>query len=221
MKTSFKLIALFFVVLSFTQCTKEEGETVTASQEGSKIGSVALTNDDLAYVPYTNGQQLVFKNALGNTQTYQVANVSTGNPRVYENGGTDSSTDYYDLESRFILLQSSDYYDRSITIQLQSSPPSSFLSSSTGRAGFRLSFSAPGQESFYYDVDMDGFYFSGQNNLLPNFPSYSILGNTYNNVFLFSSTSAISPVSPVEVYYNNVQGLVGFKNSNGELWYLQ
>ena len=207
------LMLVIFNTLLFVQCNKCDSE-----QLDDKI----FTPQELAIVPYNTGEKYVFKDTLNDSMIYIVK--GRWSERIgpcYENYTN------YDAECKgdycyYINNQGSvGCTEQAGEIQFKLyyfTPYSTFSFIKT----IRLSINYTIVQQWIFD---GAFYFSDQNlteknssdGKIMSFDSTLNLGpKTFNSVY----TLVKDNFSLKTVYYNFSQGVVGFKSSDGHLWYL-
>jgi hypothetical protein len=210
----FKLAILPFLIFLFNQCEKEE---IQQEITGEKRGEIKLTDAELAIIPYQVNDSIIFKDSLGNSQTFKVDSRQINLSRYYRNGGTDTKTDYYDIERLYVLLSNDN--GTSFVFEMYAPLPSYVSDLNLGKNYLMIWTNAFGVANNHYSfsnyIDPTNFYYSIQGASIPYHASFTIINNTYNSVYELTETS-----SSRKIYYNQENGIVGFKAENDVNWYL-
>ena len=203
------------VVVLFNQC-KKDNVTPDSSQEiGEKLGEIKLTPIEHEIVSYQLGDSVIIKDSLGNVQSLLVKSRKTFLHRYYKNGGTDSSTDYYDIENLVVVLE--DSYGKIIRLELTAPLPIYVSNNHINKNSFSISTNLASFKNGYATgclVDETNFYYNSQGTAIPYHSTFTILGKSYSAVYELINDS------PEKIYFNRSQGVVGFKADNGVFWYL-
>tara|TARA_B100000809_G_scaffold127834_1_gene125983 strand:- start:426 stop:1082 length:657 start_codon:yes stop_codon:yes gene_type:complete len=209
------IILLSSIFLIFSQCKKENVDPEQIEENvGIKRGEIKLSNAELNIVPYLINDTVIFKDSLGNTLIFQVESRQTHLGRVYKNGGTDSSTDYYDIEALTVSL--SDNNMNNIMLRLSAPLPYYCSNQNINKNHFVVSTHMDGSASFNGYIDTTDFYFTIQGVSIPFHNTLTLINNTYNSVYEFNYSQNGSSIT----YYNKTEGIVGFKMEDGTIWYL-
>ncbi len=216
-KQTFNLMLLCSILLIFTQCKKEC--VIDPDKSSKSLGTIKLSNAELDIVPYSVNDSLIFKDSLGNTKLFIVELIQKPLYRMYKNGGTDSSTDYYEIEQLSVKLSNN---TNSISIILKAPLPYycsnqninyNFLRILLGLPDFNSSL--PGYSYSCY-LDPTDFYYNLNGTAIPFHNSLTLFINTYNSVYEIITNYSNQTV----LYYNKTEGIVGFRLDNGAIWYL-
>ena len=207
------IILLSSIFLTFSQCKKESVDPEEIV--GIKRGEIKLSNAELNIVPYQVGDSLNFKDSLGNTQIFIVESRRTHLKRYYKNGGTDSSTDYYDIENLTVSLSSNN--NNFFSFSLDAPLPSYVSNNNINKNYFIVRCNLLGSMNYYFFpnyIDTTDFYYTLQGTSIPHHPTFTILNNTFNSVYELTDNS------PEKIYYSTSIGVIGFRTEDDTSWYL-
>ena len=212
--TIFKLIVITCISLLFSQCKKEEENIISESQ---MLGTVELGKSGMELVPYQLNDTLTFKDSLGNSQQFIVVNKRTQFKRYHKGGGgTDLTSDYYDIEALNVILKG--YKDNYFTFDLTAPLPKDISNFHINKyylyINMNLDISVPSSSYFSYIDTMD-FYYNLEGEAIPFYSSITLLNNTYSSIYELADNSAAE-----KVFYSTSLGIVGFRTKDNELWYL-
>ena len=208
----------------FSQCKKD---SPSVKKEGVKRGDIKLTNAELKIIPYVANDSIIFNDSLGNSHIFKVLSLNTTSPRVYKDGATDASTDYYNIEELIVSLSDNNGYD--IRINLRAPLPSYCSNQSINKNYFIVSF-YPSYNSiptisynfFANYIDTADFYYTSHGISIPYHTSITLANKTFNSVYELTYTKPYGSDDYVQTaYYNKSKGIVGFKMKSGEIWYLK
>lgn len=204
-------ILLSSIFLLFSQCKKDD---IDSENPGEKRGEVILSEAELNIIPYAVLDTVVFKDASGNTLAYQVELRRTKLAQVFKDGGTDATTDYYEIESLEVILSNDN--DNHIVLNLEAPLPYYVSNQQINKNYFTIYFEVPEYAFFNNYVDTTDFYYSIEGQSIPFHPSLTLVNNTYDSVYELYNPNFGPPIA----YYNITDGIVGFEKEDGSVWYL-
>jgi len=221
-----KKIALFATLICgaivlFTQCKKEDP---TPLVEGKKIGEVKLSNAELAIIPYKLNDSITFTDSLGNKHGFKVFSYKANLLRVYKNNGTNTATNYYEIEHLSIRLIDHNNYD--IFLGLRAPLPSYCSNQNINKNYFFVGIYPPLNSSISLNnfsgyIDTITFYYSNEGVSIPFYNAISLFNKTFNNVYKLKHTIQSNTTDYIEtVFYNKTEGIVSFTTKNGIRWVL-
>ncbi|MEQ8623835.1 MAG: hypothetical protein RJQ00_08495 [Vicingaceae bacterium] len=210
-----KLLTLISFILFLTQCKKEEDPEPI--QEGNKLGTVELGKAGMELVPYQLNDTLTFKDSLGNSQQFIVVNNRTQFRRYHKSGGTDISTDYYDVEALYVILKGEK--DNFFTLDLTAPVPRYVSNFHINKyylyINMNLDISVPFSSWYYSYIDTMDFYYNLEGEAIPFYSDLTLINNTYSSIYELTDNSADE-----KVFYSTSLGIVGFRTKDNILWYL-
>jgi hypothetical protein len=216
------LISLL-LILFLVQCKKEyiqKEDEFQEEQEGVKIGEVKLSSGELTIIPYQPNDSIICKDSIGNIEIYYVSKRDIVKLRFYKDGGTDISTDYYEVEQLNVALNDT---NNTISLSLLAQVPSYVSNTNINKNHFGINFYRPTplQSSFFSNlIDTTDFYYNHQGMSIPYYNSYSIFSKTYNSVYEMIEYDYMLSPKLQRIFYNKVQGIVGYRTNSGVTWYL-
>lgn len=207
-----KKVALFTLLLSvtvlFNQCKKER-------LEGTLLGEIKFSADELSYFPYAVNDSLIFKDSLGNSHTFCVTSFSRGFYPVYEKHG-DPQSNYYHMEN--IQIKFTDQYGmlQNINMRKQREVQSTYVNTRFSPPNLTTNDSAYTEFSSY----MDSNKFSTSTDVY--YSSLTLVNRTFYEVS--ELINYFSPYATVDnlasIYYAKNIGIIGFRTRDGAKWYL-
>jgi hypothetical protein len=220
----FKLAVLCSMLLVFTQCRKSNDEILI--KEGVKKGEVTLTNAELNIVPYQLNDSVVFRDSIGNSHTFKVSYRETHFNRTFKDGGTDNTTDYYEIENLSVWLSDNNGYY--IRLELTAPLPQYCSNQWINKNYFVICFEpAYAMDSTFFRstfpnyVDTTDFYYTLNGVSIPYHSSITIFNKTFSSVYeLISYNDNASENYIQRVYYTTSQGIVGYQTKGGKDWCL-
>ena len=213
-----KTLTIISLSFLFIQCKKDP---ITPNEkEGKKLGTVELTNAELKTIPYQLNDTIVFADSLGNTKTYYTFFKKSFYKIYLKGGGTDHTSDYYEVEELNVRLMSVDSPNVFTWIHLRAPLPPYVSNVNLGKSYFRLYFNLNNKTTpFYIYCNPTDFDFDSDGNSIAHYNSYTILGNTFNDVYEFYNYgTALSNIE--KAFYTRADGIVGFIMDDGTKWYL-
>ncbi|MCC6837108.1 MAG: hypothetical protein IT234_01105 [Bacteroidia bacterium] len=199
---------LLSVTVLFNQCKKER-------LEGTLLGEIKFSADELSYFPYAVNDSLIFKDSLGNSHTFWVISFSRGFYPVYEKHG-DPQSNYYHMEN--IQIKFTDQYGtlQNINMIKQREVQSTYVNTRFSPPNLTTNDSAYTEFSSY----MDSNKFSTSTDVY--YSSLTLVNRTFYEVS--ELINYFSPYATVDnlasIYYAKNIGIVGFRTRDGTKWYL-
>ena len=217
-KTMYLILALG-TLMFFSRCKREED----IKKEGAKLGDIRLSVSEQNTVPYQINDTIIFKDSLENTKMFIVKSREVYSPRVYKDAGTDSFTDYYDVEQLHVELSNTDMFE--IMVNLRAPLPTYCSPLNSGKNFFHISFATGGvsqTHSFFLShIDPTAFYYTDEGMSIPYHSSITFSGHTFNAVYELTDINPSTTNDYVQtVYYSVSEGIIGYRTKAGAEWYL-
>lgn len=225
MKTNVLLFTIMSsIIFLCIQCKKENNDSI---KEGVKRGEIKLSNAELNIIPYMVNDSIVFKDSLGNSHTFKVKSRNLTFHRTLKDGGTDITTDYYDIENLSVWLKdNNDYY---IRFELEAPLPNYCSNQWINKNYFVIYVEPPynatppnSRNTFLNYIDTTDFYYTLYGVSIPYHSSMTIINKTFSSVYELISYDANGLDDYIQkIYYKVSKGIVGYQMKSGVKWYLE
>jgi hypothetical protein len=200
------LIKLFIISILITQVCCNKCKTKTE-------GPYTLSTVDLSMIPYRGNETLVYKNLAGDSVTF----IGVKRYSRIDHGDT--------LRKEEPLCAVAEWqYEWNFSTFSYSANGDMWVGESNNRNRriFEIWFEFHTPIDFWYDniVSINSGNFYCNNNQIAPIDSLLIGNNKYYSVFEFYYNGCSKPALPI-IYYTIAQGIVGFKTTNSDYWYLK
>ncbi len=200
------------LMLFFVDCKKCQSKL---------LPDLIFSPEEISIVPYTDISSLTFKDSLGDSICYdRTAPLNTSMHNYQQHYNQSCIGDHRLVQEVDYILQCRS--DTTYYIRIKLSFEDVFL-------GIKKRFDL----YYYYHYSSESYYFDGEflleNNAPANqhplnpwcwvstcYPSFTLQNHTYNSVYVMQ----LNDFPVTTVYYSISQGIVGYKEYLGKVWYL-
>jgi hypothetical protein len=221
MKRNFWLFVIVILsCLTLIQCRKKCNSQL--------LGEIRLTQTDMKINPYTGTERIIFKDSVGDSLCYGSGFRSSYSTYIYDPSYKSDidgycSGDYYIIERNATYFTEDNYGAISVDITIEDP-----FKENKKNIIFGVSYKDSQKWYFYCDFIIDSIklYVNpkpvyGSARILSYNDSIIIGPNKYYSVYSLSLYNDTDPQTHIQdVYYSLKNGIVGFKNNEGHLWFL-